>query len=141
MCYDGDAAEFWQEKRVRGNLPHTCCECDAAIPLRLPHVKVTLCQEGDWSTWRMHEECWKLWDDVRENLCGGEGGISLGQLREEFGEYGVAEGDTIESLTEEWDGELPDEVSKALPLLFRFEAIRLKYGGRVAPPAPHGGER
>lgn len=131
MCYDGDAAEFWQEKRVRGNKPHKCCECDSPIPLRHRHVKVTLCQEGDWGTYRMHEECWQLWQDVIKNLCGDVGGVSLGQLSEEFGEYGVAEGDTVESLTEDWDGVLPEDVARALP----FGGGRA-HGGAVPADAP-----
>jgi hypothetical protein len=127
MCYDGDAAEVWSVRPRRARKTHQCDECRRAILPGTHYLHVSGVGDGQPFSGHWHRECAILWDAVHEDLCGGNGMITLGGLWDEFGEYGVSVGTTDAELTEEWGGEVPPDVARALPYLRRFEQIRATY--------------
>ncbi len=63
--YDGDAAEFSDERIVRARKPHQCCECGDTIPVGAEYERAVGKWDGRMFTYHTCLAC----RDVRRNLC------------------------------------------------------------------------
>jgi hypothetical protein len=88
MCLiDGDPCDVWIEHRVRARKRHTCVECGGPIPPGFDYIRVDSLGDGHWSRFAWHVECEALWKFVWDELCGRDGMLYAGGLRDEVSEY------------------------------------------------------
>lgn len=88
MCYDdGDGAEVWIEATRKARKPYTCCECNGPIPPGAKYVCISGIQDHEPFRYHAHAECMELWHFTQNVVCGGNGMIMIGGLREELHQY------------------------------------------------------
>lgn len=125
MCFDGDPADVWIERRRRARKQWKCVECRAPIPPGCAYIETSYLSDGSWGRDRSHVECDALWDFVWKELCDMNGLKMLGGLSDEIGEYQENE----MPLVQDEGGEMvPPEVT----LRDIFDAIRSGYAKQVA---------
>jgi len=109
MCSTDYEAEVWVTTPRKARKSYRCEECGTRIPVGVKYVECSGIQDGSPFRLRVHAECLRLWERVREKLCGGRGAIAIGGLHEELAGY--------------YEGPARD----TWPYRMRLEAIRRKY--------------
>lgn len=71
--YDGDAAQFYNEKLVTARKAHVCYECQEPIAKGQQHERVTGKWDGDIRTYRFCAGCWEILHEFSEDgaMCFG----------------------------------------------------------------------
>lgn len=87
----GETCEVWVETVRRARKQHTCCECDAPIPVGHEYVQINSVFDGRGSTDRRHTACVVIWDVIARDLCGHPGYSLLHGLQPEIEEQGEEE--------------------------------------------------
>lgn len=65
--YDGDAADFYDERFVTARKSHQCYECREPIEKGAQHHRVSGKWDGEIRTYRFCSHCWEIIGEFSEN--------------------------------------------------------------------------
>lgn len=86
---DGEQADVYTEKEVRGRKHYKCCECNGLIKKGEGHIYIAMLYDGSWSKYRQCQDCRFVINEIGRTIYAECGSWC-------YGVQGVTEGMRVE---------------------------------------------